>query len=283
MTAEDVARVAKKYVSPDRLAVLVVGTEKDFEKPLSTIGQVSPIDITIPEGETTKAAAAKPAAGNAEGMALLKKVQDFVGGKAKLDTITAVRSVTSANRKTPQGDMEVEVDSTLVFPDRTRSVMKMPMGEITMVMTPEASFVVLPGMGTRDVPASQRDAARAEARQEMLTILKNPDKYTFAVTGTEKVNGVDAKVLEVSSDGEMVKWYVDPSSGKVLRKVSRGRGPMAQGDQITDFTAWGTFGGITVPTAFTMTANGEQVGSGTVKSVEINPTVDPKAWEKPAS
>jgi hypothetical protein len=170
----------------------------------------------------------------------------------------------------------------MVFPDRQRSVMKMPMGEMTIVMTPEASFMVLPGMGTRDVPASQRDAARAEARQEMLTILKNPDKYTFAVTGTEKVGGVDAKVLEISSDGDSVKWYVDPATGKVLRKVSRGRGPMAQGDQITDFTAWGTFGGITVPTAFTLTANGEQVGSGQVKSVEINPTIDPKIFEKPA-
>ncbi|HEV8657209.1 MAG TPA: pitrilysin family protein [Thermoanaerobaculia bacterium] len=281
VTAADVARVAKKYVNPNQLAVLVVGNEKDFEKPLSSIGAISSIDITIPEG-TPAQVAAKPAAGNTEGMALLKKVQDFAGGKAKLDAINAVRTTTSASRKTPQGTMDIEVDSVMVFPDRQRSVMKMPMGEMTIVMTPEASFMVLPGMGTRDVPASQRDAARAEARQEMLTILKNPDKYTFAVTGTEKVGGVDAKVLEISSDGDSVKWYVDPATGKVLRKVSRGRGPMAQGDQITDFTAWGTFGGITVPTAFTLTANGEQVGSGQVKSVEINPVIDPKVFEKPA-
>jgi len=284
VTAADVARVAKKYVNPNQLAVLVVGNEKDFEKPLTTVGPVSVVDITIPEGEATaKVAAAKPTVENEEGKALLKKVQDFAGGKAKLDAINAVRSVTTANRKTPQGTMDMEVDSIMVFPDRQRAVMKMPMGEVTMVMTPEASFMVLPGMGTRDVPASQRDAARAEARQEMLTVLKNPDNYTFTVTGTEKVNGVDAKVLEVSSEGDTVKWYVDPATGKVLRKVSRGRGPMAQGDQVTDFTAWGTYGGVTLPSAFTTTVNGEQLGSGQVKSVEINPAVDPKMWEKPAS
>jgi len=49
VTAADVERVAKKYVHPDQLAVLVVGNEKNFEKPLSTLGPVTKIDITIPE------------------------------------------------------------------------------------------------------------------------------------------------------------------------------------------------------------------------------------------
>jgi zinc protease len=47
VTAADVQRVAQKYVHPDQLAVLVVGNESDFEKPLSTVGTVTPIDITI--------------------------------------------------------------------------------------------------------------------------------------------------------------------------------------------------------------------------------------------
>ena len=43
--------MAKKYVHPDQLAVLVVGNEKDFEKPLSTLGTVTTIDVTdLPPG-----------------------------------------------------------------------------------------------------------------------------------------------------------------------------------------------------------------------------------------
>jgi zinc protease len=49
VTAADVERVAKKYVHPDQLAVLVVGNEKNFETPLTTLGPVTKIDITIPE------------------------------------------------------------------------------------------------------------------------------------------------------------------------------------------------------------------------------------------
>lgn len=47
VTAADVQRVAQKYIHPDQLAVLVVGNEKEFEKPLSSLGTVTPIDITI--------------------------------------------------------------------------------------------------------------------------------------------------------------------------------------------------------------------------------------------
>ncbi|HEV3315636.1 MAG TPA: pitrilysin family protein [Candidatus Angelobacter sp.] len=49
VTSADVDRVAKKYIHPEKIAVLVVGNPKDFDQPLSVFGKVTPIDITIPE------------------------------------------------------------------------------------------------------------------------------------------------------------------------------------------------------------------------------------------
>ncbi len=48
VTTEDVTRVAKKYLHKDTLAVLVVGNDSEFGKPLSTLGQVQTLDISIP-------------------------------------------------------------------------------------------------------------------------------------------------------------------------------------------------------------------------------------------
>jgi zinc protease len=48
VTAADVDRVARKYVHPDKMAVLVVGNSKDFDRALSTFGKVTSIDINIP-------------------------------------------------------------------------------------------------------------------------------------------------------------------------------------------------------------------------------------------
>lgn len=273
VTADDVARVARKYVQPDALATLVVGRQQDFDKPLSTLGTVTPVDITIPEpGAKPGAAAPAPAASNAQGQALFEKVRTFAGGKAKLDAIQSVRYVSSISRQTPQGAMDIETEVLHWFPDRTRSVMKTPMGEMNMVMTPAAAFMVMPGAGTRDVPSSQLTAMRSESRLDLLTVLKYPERYTFAAEGNN---------LVVSIDGERATFEVDPATGRVLRKTSKARGPMGQGDQISEYTEWKEFGGVMFPAATRILVNGEQIGTSQLKTAEVNPPVDAKAFEKP--
>ena len=281
VTAADVERVAKKYVHPDQLAILVVGNEKDFEKPLATAyGKVTPIDVTIPEPgaattATTSQPASKPTGSSAEGKALMNKVRDFVGGQAAISKIEAVREVGTMSLKTPQGPMDIEVESVTRFPDSHRQVMKTPMGEMTMVSTPDAAFMAGP-MGSRDLPDSQRQSMRSESKQDLLNVLKNADNpsYTFNVVGTEN----NAQILEVNADGSTFKWYVDPATGKLQKKVAQGR----MGEQVTEFTEWKNVNGINLPVAFTVTGAANS-GSGKMTTIEINPTLDAKVFEKPST
>ena len=48
VTSADVARVAQKYVQPDKLAIVVVGNAAEIQPPLSGMGAVTTLDITIP-------------------------------------------------------------------------------------------------------------------------------------------------------------------------------------------------------------------------------------------
>ncbi len=48
VTAADVSRVANKYVHPEKLAVLVVGNQAQIVPPLSGMGKVTTLDVTIP-------------------------------------------------------------------------------------------------------------------------------------------------------------------------------------------------------------------------------------------
>ncbi len=45
VTREDILRVARKYLHPDEMIILVVGKEESFDNPLSTLGKVKTIDI----------------------------------------------------------------------------------------------------------------------------------------------------------------------------------------------------------------------------------------------
>ena len=283
VTNEDVTRVAKKYVTPDKLAILVVGNEKEFEKPLSSLGTVTPIDITIPEpgaAPSTSGAGAAPAAPagtNAEGMALVNKVRDFVGGKAKIDAVTSIRRIGATTMNTPNGPMEAQINSLVRYPDARRDEMSMAMGQVTSVISPDGAFVITP-MGTQDLPGSQRESMAADLKTELLAVLKNADNaaYTFTSTGVE--NG--AAVLEIHAGSATTRWYIDPASGKLLRTVARGRGPQP-GDVTTELTAWKNFGGLNLPVAATISRNGEKSGELSLANVEVNPAVDAAAFKKP--
>jgi predicted Zn-dependent peptidase len=48
VTKADVLRVAKSHLRPDKLQILIVGRPDDCDKPLSTLGEVKTLDITIP-------------------------------------------------------------------------------------------------------------------------------------------------------------------------------------------------------------------------------------------
>ncbi len=59
VTAADVTRVANKYVDISKLAIVVVGNSTEFGAPLSTLGPVQNVDISIPPPPAPPAASAK--------------------------------------------------------------------------------------------------------------------------------------------------------------------------------------------------------------------------------
>lgn len=279
VTVEDVSRAAKTHIHPDRLALLVVGRSGGLDRPLTSFGQVTNIDITIPDSAPGSAPATPaPSAKDAErGRSLIRKAVEAHGGKQRLAAVKSVRLKADVEMNTPQGAMKIGLNTTVVFPDRISQEMTTPMGVMTMIASPGGAFVQSP-MGSQDLPASQKEELLQDARTMHIHILQQADNqsFTFSPISREKIGAVSAEVVQISGEGISVRWFLDPG-GRLLRSVEKG----SAGEEITDYPEWFTVEGILVPKQMRVTANGQPMGSAVVTAFEINPQVAPNAFEKP--
>ena len=286
VTTEDVARVVEKYVHAGQLAVLVVGNTSEFDKPLSSLGSVTNIDITIPSPQSEKQAGeAKPAGSNPEGKALVAKVAEAMGGEAKLKTIKSLRVAMNMTQKTPQGDMPLSSKVTIVYPDRMQVEAQGPMGPFTLVVSPEAGFVSVASMGVQNLPDSQKQETLAQIKRDLVYVAQHADdpEFSFAASGSEKISDVDARIVDVNGPGVAMRWYVDAKTGHVVRETYETVGRSGPVQAETDLANWKTTDGVTVPYSRKTRQGGEDASTAELQSIQINPTVDPKIFEKPAA
>src|SRR5579884_1043046 len=278
VTAEDVNRVAQKYLQKDKFAVLVVGKAADFDKPLSTFGKVTDLDIAIPQPGANHA---EPVASNPEGKALLAKVIEGAGGAAKLKSIKAVHSKATLSLKS--AGMTLGAEQTSMGDDKIQIKMNTPGGEMTMVATDQGGFMTMGAMGTRDIPASQREDSLKSLHREIWFVAQHADdpQFSFAAEGKEKIGDVETSILDISGAGDQFRWFVDPKTGHVLRASFQGNTPTGPGTETIDFSDWKTVDGVSLPLHEEISSNGKPSSSLVISSIEFNPAVDSKIFEKP--
>jgi len=281
VTKEDVNRVAAKYLHKDQLAVLVVGNTKDFDKPLSSLGAVKEIDIAIPPPPAEKADATKPAASNPEGKALAAKVAAAMGGLPKLHSIKTMHiSIAESDGGAPPSP----VDVTVAFPDRMHIDIETPQGALTIVATPEAAFMTMAGRGTRSMPPEQTTEMLAQLHHDLVYVAQHVDDpaFTFTAAGTEKIGDVDAAILDIDGAIPWVRWYIDPKTGYILREKYKAMGQAGPFEGESNLADWRTADGLTMPYKHQNKQDGQETSNAEFKKIELNPTVDPKLFAKPA-
>jgi zinc protease len=283
VTKEDVARIIPKYVHSNRLAVLVVGNTAEFDKPLSSLGPVTNVDITIPPppAEKAEAPAIKPSSSNAEGKALAAKVVAAMGGLEKLQSVKSLHAVLNETESANAPATPVEV--TIVFPDRIHLDVQTPQGTLAIVVTPVAGFMSAEGMGVHDMPAAQKSEIMQQIHRDLIYIGQhlNDPSFVFFAGGTEKIGDGETRIVDVSAGDMAIRWFVDPISGRVLRESyqAMGRSGPFQGE--TDLSDWKTVDGITLPSRHKNKQDGKESSIVEYAGMQFNPVVDPQLFEKP--
>jgi zinc protease len=313
VTTAEVAAVAKKYIKPDAFSIVVVGPDKDRDKPLSTFGKVTKLDISIPEptsegagggasagagagaGAGTGAGAGKGAGAGAaaaaavtpemieKGKGLIAKAVEAYGGAAKVDALKSVEEKGSAVVNSPQGELEIQNTVLIALPDRIREELTLPMGTVLLVSTPTDSFMKTP-QGTQPLPDSQKANMRKELVRTPLLLLRNRAKPEFkaAAVGSGKAGDTAVELVKVEFGGETVTLGIDPSTGRILSAAHRGMNPMGvPGDVFQTYSDFRSVDGFMLPFKSAATMNGQPQMSSTLESIAVNVPVDETLFKQP--
>jgi zinc protease len=280
----DVARAAVKYLHKDQLAVLVVGNAAEFDKPLSTLGAVTKLDISIPPppAEKSEQPEEKPTGSNPEGKALAAKVVEAMGG---LEKLSSVKSMRVSFTESEAGGAPAPLTLTVLLPDRMHVDVQTAQGNLAIVVTPEAGFMSAAGLGVRNLPPEQKTDAMTQIHHDPVYLAQhlNDPAFSFHAGGSEKIGEVETTIVEVSGGAPWIRWYVDPKSGRVLREAYKGLGQSGPFDGETDLSDWKTVDGLTLPYLHQNRQDGKDSSVVKYETIQINPSIDPKLFEKPAA
>lgn len=271
-TAADVHRVSEKYLKPDRVQILAVGNSDDFGEPLSVLGPVNEIDITIPTGSEAPEATEETLD---QGRAVLAEVIEALGGQSTFDAIESVRYKLSVVITTPDNqEISMEMDHTYVFPDRVRIVQRLPMGEF--VITKDGDAFTFPDMWPESMHSGIKAQITSALWRDLAYLIARSDQVDVQYLGEEALGDTMAEILAVTPPGGSdFSIYVDTESRRPLAlgyaTALMGIGPeLPTTEMLSDYRDVGD--GLMLP--FRSQAEGLSV---TVESVEVNSGVE-EGW-----
>ena len=281
VSVEAVQEAARRYLHPDQLAILVVGPAEGRDRPLEEFGEVTEIDITIPELEVAQAAATE--ASLARGAELIERAVEVVGGAERLAAARTMRRSASAVATTPQGEMQIELGEWTVYPDRQRQEMKLPFGTIVSVVTAEGGFMVTP-QGVQELPGSRVDDSRKSMRRQLVPLLQArlDEGFQAVALGAGEVDGRAVENVQVTLHEDVVTVAVAGDTGEVVAMTYRGKNfGGAPGEVRQVYSDFREVGGLRLPYRTDATFEGDPYISMTATEIEVDANIDDSSFERP--
>jgi zinc protease len=266
VTADDIQRVARQYLHPDRLSIVLVGDASVFAKQLAGAGfdkferipladldlaaadfrrhvtpagrleapielpPIGPAGRLDPAVYQTTAEPSGRAAASASAQELISRALQAKGGAAKLRSIKTVKAAaTMAVSVAGGGPVDLETVTSISYPGSFRTEAQTPAGRLVQVFH-NGEFWVQDARGTREAPSTVADDMRTNVQRDVIGLLLGllDRKVTAARVPDVQVAGRAMPAIEVKGPTMAPLTIVfDPSSALIVRQRYRAAG--AQG------------------------------------------------------
>lgn len=209
VTVDDIQRVSRTYLHPDRLSIVLVGDASKFQKQLPGAGfdqferiSVQDLDLNSPElrrkgsapgrlearalprafgfgrgqanvafasTQATAALTAAPSAGG-DARALIDRAIRSKGGLEKLRSIQTVQAASDMIAETPQGKVTVPTTMRVRYPRQFRIDSEMPGGMLVQVFD-SGSYWVRDARGVKILPDDAAESMRQNVVRDPIALL----------------------------------------------------------------------------------------------------------------
>jgi zinc protease len=320
ITPDDIQRVAREYLKPDRLSIVLVGDASVFAKQLAGAGfdqferiPLSELDLGSPdlkrrgpptfrEPADALAAAADtggqlvPASLRTAGQApaatavtpadsataLIARAVQAKGGLEKLRSIRTVKA-TSTTTLLGEGPKPIDVETTVFirYPSAFRLDAKTPAGPVVQVFN-GGDYWVQDKRGARSAPEEVAAQIRATVQRDVVGLLLALADGKLKATRLPDIteDGRALPALRVGGTGMQPVTLVLDPSSGL---VLAERYAVPPGDAVEEqFSDYRSIGGVKVAFGATVRKGGQPFVSRRVHRVEYNIPLDPALFTKPS-
>lgn len=302
VTPDDIQRVARTYLFPDRLTIVLVGNASAFVPQLKGAGfpdyEVIPLDqldlssptlrrdrqraevahAFVPVSFSTQAGDL-PAARD-----LIAKAVDAKGGLARLKAVRTVVADANTTFRVQPAPLPSKTTTYVLYPDRFRVDADVAGARVAQVYDRGMAWLRDPN-GVTDAPIPMRAQFAESVRRDIIPLLLGAADGSRAarLMPEEGKDGRTYKVVEISGGPakDPVRLYVD-SQGLVARQAYVETDPAGRRVQVEEvFSDYRAVDGIQVPFRAELRHDGQPVLDRVLTNVRINSDIDPRMFEKP--
>ena len=315
VTVDDIQRVARTYLHPDRLSIVLVGDASTFGSQLAGAGfdrveriAISELDLNAvdlrrkrpaargagrPSGplltpvsffqdaSRRSAAAASPSSDESASDLIARAVRGK-GGLEKLRSIRTVRAESEMIARTPDGQVTVPTTIRIRYPRQFRIDSSMPGGPLVQVFDSGTSWV-RDARGVRVLPDEAADLMRQNVlRDPVLLLLALAEGRVEARRAADvTVGGTPMPALQVDLPAAgPLTLVIDRESGLILRQRYPARA--AAGDIEESLSDYRDVNGLQVAFSVDVRHPGEPPITRVLRSFEYNVPLDDGLFTRPS-
>lgn len=270
VTPEDVQSIAKKYITPEKAHIVVVGSKDEVAKTMTKFAKNMTYYDNYGREIKANTTAAAPAGLKVEDVR--KKYITSIGGEKAINGVKDIKTVSKGAFSMGGQEIPLTITEMKKAPSQMKSMVE-GMGMVFQKIVLNGDKGYQENQGQRaDLEAADVKDAKMEA--DIYADL-HPEKYGIkrSIKGMEKLNGSDVYILEADADGKKSTEYYDAATGYLVKKIATEdggpAGPVVATTEYADYKEVPGSGGFKIPYTVTQSGGGQTI-TAKVEVAEVN-------------